>query len=383
MELTRTFCKKLLNSRRILLIGCLFAGLLTLPACVSQIIARQMVGAPNQSLVGYELDKQFSAFDRGHEALLALPGVQTKSVLLTERNLSISYIDIPAGDYGFHYLTQAVRTPGGKVRQISTHWKWNQPHCPLVRHTKHPRGVMVLLHGWGRHKNSLLSYGLAFAQHGYRAVIPDLRGHGDSSGDWVSFGAEEALDISAFLDKLEVKQFDLMGFSLGASVGLHLASQDHRLNQLVVVAPMHSLAQTIPKFVKRSPPWVGKIVANYESKALSLVDELSGYVYAKTSDTVTPAGRVSQPVLFVYGSIDHMSDAGLNKLLHEQGAPTSRLVSLQDMRHTHVLLHQSALMEPIKQWLGLGVDALSIIAPDSPTPNEDDNHTCGIDEIHL
>ncbi len=337
--------------------------LLTLPACVSHLVASQMVGAPNSSLVGYELSNQFSNFDKGHDGLLSISGVQQKKISLPSRKISLSYIDIAAGDYGFSYSTKAILRTNGSIGRISTNWQWLDPSCHASQEKGNTSGVLVLLHGWGRNKNSLLSYGLAFAQQGYRVIIPDLRGHGDSTGDWVSFGAEEGLDISALIDQLAIEKYDVIGFSLGASTGIHTASIDNRLTHLVVIAPMHSLSQTIPKFVKQSPKWIGNLVANNKDNALAIANDMSGYVYAQTSDTVSAAQLVTNPVLFVYGSIDKMSGQSLNQLLFEQGSQNNQLHRLEGLRHTHVLLHQSALMKPINQWLGLN----KMLVPGSAT----------------
>jgi len=312
-----------------------------------------MVGAPNQSLVGYELSNQFSGFDIGHQGLLNIDGVNQYSLALPNRKITISFVDIAAGDYGFSYLTKAILHHNGKVRRITTDWQWFKSGCGQASLENKGEKVLVLLHGWGRNKNSLLSYGLAFAQQGYRVIIPDLRGHGNSTGDWVSFGAEEGLDISALMDMLKVRKYDLLGFSLGASTALHMASLDEKVNQLVVVAAMHSLAQTIPKFAKQSPAWLGELVVNRQDSALALVDNISGYSYTKTSDSISPARLITKPALFVYGSIDKMSDYKLNHLLFEQGSHNNKLHKLEGLRHTHVLLHQSALMPTINQWLSL------------------------------
>ena len=338
---------------------------LTLPSCVSHLIANQMVAAPNQSLVGYELSNQFSNFDDGHNGLLKISGVSQNNLELPTRKIALSYVDIAAGNYGFSYLTKAIPRKNGKIRRITTDWQWLDPSCNASSLKGNTEGVLVLLHGWGRNKNSLLSYGLAFAQLGYRVIIPDLRGHGNSTGDWVSFGAEEGRVISALMDELGIEKYDLIGFSLGGSTGLHAASLDKRVNQLVVVAPMHSLAQTIAKFAKQSPQWLGEVVVNHKESALALVGNISGYSYAQTSNSVSAARLITKPVLFVYGSIDKMSDFSLNKLLFEQGSSNNKLHRLEGLRHTHVLLHQSELMKPISQWLGLNALAVNDAASDN------------------
>ncbi len=363
--------RHVINKRNIILILSL-SILITLPACVSHIIANQMVGAPNQSLVGYELSQQFSSFDKGHNGLLNINGVSQKSIDLPARKITLSFVDIPSAYYGFSYRTKPLLHVNGKVKRITTDWQWFKSGCANSIKTGHAEKTLVLLHGWGRNKNSLLSYGLAFAQQGYRVIIPDLRGHGNSTGDWVSFGAEEGRDISALMDNLNVEKYDLIGFSLGASSGLHIASLDARLNQLVVVAPMHSLAQSIPKFAKQSPIWLGDIVVSHQKSVLALVNKMSGYDYKQTSDSLSQAKLITKPVLFVYGSIDKMSDYNLNYSLFKQGSKNNKLQRLDGLRHTHVLLHQSALMPTINKWLGLNTEKVQ----------ESSRNNCAFEKFH-
>jgi pimeloyl-ACP methyl ester carboxylesterase len=331
-----------------------------------------MVRAPNKSLVGYELSQQFSPFDEGHNGMLNIKGVSQKNVDLPLRKITLSFIDIPPANYGFTYQTKALLHNNGKVRRITTDWQWFDSGCMNTTTNAHFEKTLVLLHGWGRNKNSLLSYGLAFAQQGYRVIIPDLRGHGDSTGDWVSFGEAEGRDITALMDKLNIEKYDLIGFSLGGSSGLHISSLDKRVNQLVVVAPMHSLAATIPKFAKQSPAWLGDIVLNYKDSALALVNEISGYRYIETSDSISPAKLITKPVLFVYGSIDKMSDYHLNYQLFKLGSKANQLKRLEGLRHTHVLLHQSVLMPVINQWLGVN----------TVTVDESSTNDCSFEKFH-
>lgn len=325
---------------------------LLLSGCISRYIANQMILAPNKSIIGEELDRQFSMYNKAHLAMLNIDGVKKGRTWLPEYKIYLSYIDIAPADYGFSYKTQAIRDLQGNSTQIQTTWRWYTEPCSRNKVAK-PNKVLVLLHGWGRNNHSMLSYGMAFAQLGYRVILPDLRGHGESSGDWVSFGAQEAEDIATLLTRLNIQSFDLIGFSLGASTGLHLAAKDRRVKKVAAIAPMHSLAQTIPKFVKQSPTWLGNIITFFQSSALEQVDAIGGFNYEHSSNTVAPTALIDFPLLFIYGSVDNMSGYALNKQLAEIGNEAHELVKLDGLRHTHVLLHQSALIKPLKHWFNL------------------------------
>jgi len=64
------------------------------------------------------------------------------------------------------------------------------------------KGTVFVLHGIRDHKESMRSFGAMLAESGFRAILVDLRGHGRSSGEWLSYGAVESHDLAQVLDAL-------------------------------------------------------------------------------------------------------------------------------------------------------------------------------------
>lgn len=96
---------------------------------------------------------------------------------------------------------------------------------------------LVLLHGWG---GIGANWKLIFEQppKDYQLIIPDLRGHGRSTNPSKQFSFRQcALDIFALLDSLSVKEFQVIGMSLGAKTLLHMAAQQpNRISSMVLVS---------------------------------------------------------------------------------------------------------------------------------------------------
>ena len=55
----------------------------------------------------------------------------------------------------------------------------------------HPRGTVILLHGYGLAQFAMVPWAIRLAQSGWRCVLVDLRGHGKSTGKKVYFGTRE------------------------------------------------------------------------------------------------------------------------------------------------------------------------------------------------
>src|SRR6478736_4608092 len=94
----------------------------------------------------------------------------------------------------------------------------------VVNFTPHAQpATIVLLHGYMLSKETMLPWALQLAQAGYRVVLVDLRGHGQSTGAQVGFGKYEVNDLRQVLDWLQARgecdeAVGVLGFSYGATL---------------------------------------------------------------------------------------------------------------------------------------------------------------------
>jgi uncharacterized protein len=117
-----------------------------------------------------------------------------------------------------------------------------------------PRGTILLLHGIRDSKLALVGSARAHVLRGYRAVAWDSRGHGESTGRFLTYGVEEALDMRALADHLErrgllVPPLYVVGTSYGAATAVQYAALDPRVERLVAIAPFASLREVVPAYV--------------------------------------------------------------------------------------------------------------------------------------
>lgn len=83
---------------------------------------------------------------------------------------------------------------------------------------------LILLHG-GMASSEVFTPSLAALTHGHQVVLVDLQGHGRTADidRPIDLGAM-AQDIAALIDHLGLERPDVVGWSLGGGVGLHLAA---------------------------------------------------------------------------------------------------------------------------------------------------------------
>ena len=72
------------------------------------------------------------------------------------------------------------------------------PQPPLV-----PRATVFVIHGINDSKDHQLARARRLVGEGYRAVVPDLRSHGRSTGDHLTYGVIESNDMKQLADALD------------------------------------------------------------------------------------------------------------------------------------------------------------------------------------
>lgn len=105
------------------------------------------------------------------------------------------------------------------------------------------RAAVILLHPMASNRLGTLDHALMLARRGYGVLMIDLRAHGESGGDLLTFGGDEYLDVSAAVDYLQARpavdadKIGVMGLSLGASASILSAARDKRLAAVAADAP--------------------------------------------------------------------------------------------------------------------------------------------------
>lgn len=102
---------------------------------------------------------------------------------------------------------------------------------------------VVLLHMLGRDRNDWDNFAKILQSLNYSVVAIDLRGHGESEGNWQNFSEEDFRDMVfdvesavSYLNEKGISNLTIMGASIGANIALNYVA-DRNINNVILLSP--------------------------------------------------------------------------------------------------------------------------------------------------
>ena len=273
-----------------------------------------------------------------------------------QRWLAEAIVTVPRTGHPLDTVTGGAReAPGRRETDGSMRVRVGPPDATLsIRviepdRLQAPRGTILVLHGLWSRKQHMLGRGRWLAAHGYRAVLVDLRGHGESSGQWGTFGVVESRDLVQVLDALEaggirVEPVGVFGPSWGGAAALQLAAIDHRVRAVVTVSTFTSMREIVAVYVDRYAPWLGLLISDAQlAGAIDEAGHLAGFD-PDDADSMRAAAATDARILFVHGAHDADIPLAHARALHARAAGHSELLILQDADHRSIMRGEQGRM---------------------------------------
>ncbi|HXU69856.1 MAG TPA: alpha/beta fold hydrolase [Polyangia bacterium] len=206
----------------------------------------------------------------------------------------------------------------------------------IVDPKRPPRATIFVLHGIRDHKEGLRHWAEHLSEAGYRAVLVDSRGHGHSTGDWLTYGVQECKDLSQLADALAVDgPIGVMGISYGGATAIEWAAREPRVRAAVAVAPFASLRDIVPVYTPRMIPVAGWLIPHFsQMRAVDAAGRLGGF----DPDAASPraaAHATHTPILIIHGRDDVTVPLAQSQLIAD-GAPSVSLTVLDAQDHDRI-----------------------------------------------
>jgi len=224
----------------------------------------------------------------------------------TTRNHKVFRFSIPEKAYAFLFGVDNPR-PENKTKPTQPYevvrLQSNKEIEAWFIHASHPRGTVILFHGYGGEKSAMLDKADEFLQMGYNTFLVDFMGAGNSEGNQTTLGYKEGEEVKTsydFFRKKGEQNIILFGTSMGA-VAVLKALNDYHLQpkSIIIQSPFGTLYQTvsarfdlvhIPTF-----PMVGLLL---------FWGSVENGFWAFSHNPVDYAKNVTCPTLLMYGEQD-------------------------------------------------------------------------------
>jgi len=205
-----------------------------------------------------------------------------------------------------------------------------------------PKGTVLVLHGIRGNPLWIHNWASRLTARGYRAVLVATRGHGRSTGDFQTFGVQEARDVSHIIDDLQQRNLagdtvGVMGISYGAATAIHAAAIDERIVAVAAVAPFSDIRVVIPRFLRTITPLPGLLITNDDYQlAIDLAGETAGFDPhdARTIDAIQ---QTTTPILLMHGGLDMLVPNSHSKRLHAAAPDHSQYVEIFGAGHLSIM----------------------------------------------
>lgn len=173
--------------------------------------------------------------------------------------------------------------------------------------------TIIFVHGFTANRENWIEQASLLHQHGYGALLFDLRGHGASEGDHTTFGFEEVADVQGAVDFLESRpdvnrdKIGMVGGSLGGSVAIRSMARTPEIQAVVIQSTFTSMEDNLAQGVEQLtglPAFpFANMVAFFGERAVGNGMDISRVRPIDDIDDIAP-----RPLLIIHGTDDGLID---------------------------------------------------------------------------
>lgn len=159
--------------------------------------------------------------------------------------------------------------------------------------------TILILHGWGSKSDRWVRVAELLSRHNFSIVVPDLPGFGKSAIPQVVWSEEDYCRfIEQFIEKIDLKEFYLLGHSFGGGLAAVYATMfPHRVKKLLLFASAIMRRKTLKTRVFE---FISKIVKTFSFLPLYPLFRKAVYKYIiRRSDYPYATGRMRETYLKV------------------------------------------------------------------------------------
>lgn len=207
--------------------------------------------------------------------------------------------------------------------------------------------TVIWVHGYTSHAERESAFpGLFYHSLGYNVLIPYLRAHGPSEGDYISFGPAESLDMEKWIQKVNERSLGsilIHGLSMGGGIALDLATMElENVKCILADAPSPSIPVFFGYLANGNPKLLECLYQRFHDKFSA---------DAREYDRCENIKCCKYPLMVSSGSEEHLEDI-LASFKERNPQPTTVLI-LPGCNHGNGMYKQTEMYQnAIREFVG-------------------------------
>jgi len=200
--------------------------------------------------------------------------------------------------------------------------------------------AVVLLHGAGSTRSSLLDHAVVLAHHGYGVLLLDARGHGRSGGRAMDFGWYGDEDVAAAVSFLQTRPdvddelIAAVGLSMGGEEAIGAAAGDRRIRAVVAEGATHR-ATSDREWLSDEFGWRGTLQEGLDRLTYGITDVLTAADQPPALRDAVAATAPRRVLLIAAG--DRADEGNADRYIQSGATGSVDLWIVPDTGHTDAL----------------------------------------------
>lgn len=227
----------------------------------------------------------------------------------------------------------------------------------LYKSQRETKITVILIHGYKLTHREMLGFADFYVNTcGFNVLTPDLRGHGESGGEYISFGVKDREDILSWIEYIKQMMGDntkiiLHGISMGAATALMTgAYNDESVFGIIADCPYASGKEMVKKKIKSKY----KIGTDFLYKILNAYVKLKCKFSMEDSEVLDYVTHIKCPVLYIHGSKDdEITPANSYRLFEKTNSEKELYIVLGAGHGESVFVEMETYTAKIKEFISV------------------------------
>ena len=221
-------------------------------------------------------------------------------------------------------------------------------HAYIVNQNNNTDKWAIVVHGYAGNGKLMSSKSKYFYDMGYNVLIPDLRGHGKSEGEYIGMGLKDRLDIISWINFIiennPESEIVLHGTSMGAATVLMASGENLPSNVKAIISDC-AYTSVWDQFNYEIDTYLN-LPTSYIINVTNMITKLKAGYSFKEASAINAVKKSTVPILYIHGDMDKFVPYSMMDELYNSTKSPKKKLTIEGAEHGN-----SHLIAPYIYWL--------------------------------